>query len=115
MPLGTDHHAVQWEVIAAKQGSLFSRIPNAADREGKLEEEDLYATVSVLIQGGHSTTMALLGRGLRGLCYRPGAADSRRPTTVGQLRARRSFARRSSQSAASIDSTRIDPANIAWS
>jgi unspecific monooxygenase len=38
-----------------------------ADREGTLSELDLYATVSILIQGGQSTTMALLGRGLQGL------------------------------------------------
>jgi cytochrome P450 len=40
---------------------------SAADQDGKLSELDLYATVSVLIQGGHSTTMGLLGRGTRGL------------------------------------------------
>lgn len=52
---------------AAPAANVISGMLDAADREGKLEEEDLYATVSVLIQGGHSTTMALLGRGLRGL------------------------------------------------
>jgi cytochrome P450 PksS len=39
----------------------------SAAETGKLDELDLFATVSVLIQGGHSTTMGLLGRGLRGL------------------------------------------------
>jgi len=52
---------------AAPQDNVISGMLEAADREGKLEQDDLYATVSVLIQGGHSTTMALLGRGLEGL------------------------------------------------
>jgi cytochrome P450 len=47
--------------------SVISGMIQAAAETGKLEDLDLYATVSVLIQGGHSTTMGLLGRGLRGL------------------------------------------------
>jgi cytochrome P450 len=50
-----------------RQASVISGMIEAADHGDKLEELDLYATVSVLIQGGHSTTMGLLSRGLRGL------------------------------------------------
>ena len=46
---------------------VISGMIEAAAQNGKMDELDLFATVSVLIQGGHSTTMGLLGRGLRGL------------------------------------------------
>lgn len=52
---------------ADPQDTVISGMIEAAAHDGKLDELDLYATVSVLIQGGHSTTMGLLGRGLRGL------------------------------------------------
>jgi cytochrome P450 len=52
---------------AEPQEGVISGMIEAAAENGKLDELDLYATVSVLIQGGHSTTMGLLGRGLRGL------------------------------------------------
>jgi|ERR1039458_3786112 cytochrome P450 len=52
---------------AAPQAGVISGMIEAAAQNGKLDERDLFATVSVLIQGGHSTTMGLLGRGLRGL------------------------------------------------
>jgi cytochrome P450 len=52
---------------ADPQDNVISGMIEAAADNGKLDELDLYATVSVLIQGGHSTTMGLLGRGLRGL------------------------------------------------
>ena len=52
---------------ADPQDNVISGMIEAAANNGKLDELDLYATVSVLIQGGHSTTMGLLGRGLRGL------------------------------------------------
>lgn len=45
----------------------------AADRDGTLSELDLFATVSILIQGGHSTTVGLIGRGLVGLLSQPDA------------------------------------------
>jgi cytochrome P450 len=38
---------------------------------GDLDELDLYATVSILIQGGQSTTMALIGLGTLGLLQQP--------------------------------------------
>lgn len=49
------------------EDNVISGMIAAAEGDGKLNELDLYATVSVLIQGGHSTTMGLLGRGLEGL------------------------------------------------
>ena len=49
------------------ENNVISGMIEASDGDGRLNELDLYATVSVLIQGGHSTTMGLLGRGLRGL------------------------------------------------
>ena len=52
---------------AAPQEGVISGMIEAASQNGKMDELDLFATVSVLIQGGHSTTMGLLGRGLRGL------------------------------------------------
>ena len=52
---------------AAPADNVISGMIEAAAESGKLDELDLFATVSVLIQGGHSTTMGLLGRGLRGL------------------------------------------------
>lgn len=49
------------------QPGVISGMLESAAETGKLDELDLCATVSVLIQGGHSTTMGLLGRGLRGM------------------------------------------------
>jgi cytochrome P450 StaP len=49
------------------ENNVISGMIAASEGDGKLNELDLYATVSVLIQGGHSTTMGLLGRGLQGL------------------------------------------------
>ncbi len=56
---------------AAPADNVISGMIEAAAASGKLDELDLFATVSVLIQGGHSTTMGLLGRGLRGLLEQP--------------------------------------------
>jgi cytochrome P450 len=52
---------------AEAKDDIIGAMIDVADREGTLSELDLYATVSILIQGGQSTTMALLGRGLQGL------------------------------------------------
>jgi cytochrome P450 len=52
---------------ADKRDDIIGNMIEVADSEGTLSELDLYATVSILIQGGQSTTMALLGRGLQGL------------------------------------------------
>jgi cytochrome P450 len=59
-PVFSDHRA-------EPRDDIISGMIDAADRSGSLSELDLYATVSILIQGGQSTTMALLGRGLQGL------------------------------------------------
>ena len=53
------------EQRAHPENNVIGGMIQASGNDGKLNELDLYATVSVLIQGGHSTTMALLGRGLR--------------------------------------------------
>jgi cytochrome P450 StaP len=45
----------------------------AADAGDTLDDLDLFATVSILVQGGQSTTMALLGRGLLALLQQPDA------------------------------------------
>jgi cytochrome P450 len=50
-----------------RRDDIIGNMIDVADSEGSLSELDLYATVSILIQGGQSTTMALLGRGLQGL------------------------------------------------
>jgi len=55
------------EQRANPREGVISGMIQVAEEGEKLDERDLYATVSVLIQGGHSTTMGLLGRGLRGL------------------------------------------------
>lgn len=63
-----DYLRLQFEAQrAAPDDNVISGMLEAAAETGKLDELDLFATVSVLIQGGHSTTMGLLGRGLRGL------------------------------------------------
>ena len=59
-PVFADHRA-------EARDDIIGNMIEVADREGTLSELDLYATVSILIQGGQSTTMALLGRGLQGL------------------------------------------------
>jgi cytochrome P450 len=59
-PVFADHRA-------HRRDDIIGHMIDAADQEGSLSELDLYATVSILIQGGQSTTMALLGRGLQGL------------------------------------------------
>ncbi len=50
-----------------ERDDIIGGMIEVADRTGNLSELDLYATVSILIQGGQSTTMALLARGLLGL------------------------------------------------
>lgn len=52
---------------ATKMNDVIGGMVEAADNNGGLDELDLYATVSILVQGGQSTTMALLGRGVLGL------------------------------------------------
>jgi cytochrome P450 len=59
-PVFVEHRAVP-------KDDIIGGMIEAADRDGALSELDLYATVSILIQGGQSTTMALLGRGLHAL------------------------------------------------
>ena len=59
-PVFADHRA-------HRRDDIIGNMIEVADRDGSLSELDLYATVSILIQGGQSTTMALLGRGLHGL------------------------------------------------
>lgn len=59
-PVFADHRAQE-------RDDIIGGMIEAADRDGTLSELDLYATVSILIQGGQSTTMALLARGLLGL------------------------------------------------
>jgi cytochrome P450 len=59
-PVFADHRA-------SRRDDIIGNMIEVADTEGSLSELDLYATVSILIQGGQSTTMALLGRGLQGL------------------------------------------------
>jgi cytochrome P450 StaP len=50
------------------RNDVIGGMVKAAD-DGELDELDLYATVSILIQGGQSTTMALLGLGTLGLLH----------------------------------------------
>jgi len=50
-----------------RTNDIIGGMVEAATDDGPLDELDLYATVSILIQGGQSTTMALLGRGVRAL------------------------------------------------
>lgn len=50
-----------------RSNDIIGGMVEAAGDDGPLDELDLYATVSILIQGGQSTTMALLGRGVRAL------------------------------------------------
>src|SRR5262245_47406239 len=59
-PVFADHRA-------HRRDDIIGNMIDVADSEGSLSELDLYATVSILIQGGQSTTMSLLGRGLQGL------------------------------------------------
>jgi cytochrome P450 StaP len=59
-PVFADHRAEQ-------RDDIIGGMIEVADRDGTLNELDLYATVSILIQGGQSTTMALLARGLLGM------------------------------------------------
>jgi cytochrome P450 len=49
-----------------KTNDVIGGMVEAADN-GALDELDLYATVSILVQGGQSTTMGLLGCGVVGL------------------------------------------------
>jgi cytochrome P450 StaP len=52
---------------AVPKDDVIGGMVESADSSGELDELDLYATVSILIQGGQSTTMALLGLGTLGL------------------------------------------------
>lgn len=58
---------------AAPSDDVIGGMIVAADRDGLLSDLDLFATVSILIQGGHSTTMGLIGRGVVGLLEQPDA------------------------------------------
>jgi cytochrome P450 len=65
-PLFDDHRA-------HPQNDVIGGMVEAADVDGTLDELDLFATVSILVQGGQSTTMALLGRGVLALLEQPEA------------------------------------------
>jgi len=58
---------------AERRNDIIGGMVEAADSGDSLDELDLFATVSILVQGGQSTTMALLGRGVLALLEQPGA------------------------------------------